>query len=305
MKVIDFFCGMGGASLGYKNSGHEVILAIDKWEDALETHLHNLKETPVLNRDINTLDLDKLPKADIYHLSPPCQSFSTSGKQEGFDSDNGNLFITALNILKYKRPNIFVIENVKGLLSHMKKNKNLFDGFEDYNITPMLINAKDCGVCQSRERVFIIGVKKNFGTFIIPNKIENNQTFEDVINGVKDNNYGFPNHSKALIDKIKHIPQGGCVLDIPESIRPKSFKNSYSRLYANKIPPTITRNYNCPSSANCIHPYENRGLSDAEALYIQGFPNNWEVKGKTKNLQIGNSVPPKMIEWLMGGIQKN
>lgn len=294
---------MGGASLGYKNSGHEVILAIDKWEDALETHLHNLKETPVLNCDINTLDLDKLPEADIYHLSPPCQSFSTSGKQEGFDSDNGNLFITALNILKYKRPNIFVIENVKGLLSHMKKNKTLFDDFEDYNITPMLINAKDCGVCQSRERVFIVGVKKNFGLFVRPNIIENNQTFEDVINGVKDNNYGFPNHSEALINKIKYIPQGGCVLDIPETIRPKSFKNSYSRLYADRIPPTITRNYNCPSSANCIHPYEDRGLSDAEALYIQGFPNNWEVKGKTKNLQIGNSVPPKMIEWIMSGIK--
>ena len=92
-------------------------------------------------------------------------------------------------------------------------------------------------------------------------------------------------------------------MDIPEEIRPKSFKNSYSRLRADKIPPTITRNYNCPSSANCIHPYENRGLSDAEALFIQGFPDWWEVKGKTKNLQIGNSVPPKMIEWIVSGIK--
>ena len=49
--------------------------------------------------------------------------------------------------------------------------------------------------------------------------------------------------------------------------------------------------------------YENRGLSDAEALFIQGFPDWWEVKGKTKNLQIGNSVPPKMIEWIMSGIK--
>ena len=75
MKVIDFFCGMGGASLGYKNSGNEVILAIDKWEDALQTHSHNIKDTPVINCDINELNLDSLPEADIYHLSPPCQSF--------------------------------------------------------------------------------------------------------------------------------------------------------------------------------------------------------------------------------------
>ena len=304
MKVIDFFCGMGGASLGYKNSGNEVILAIDKWEDALQTHSHNIKDTPVINCDINELDLESLPEADIYHLSPPCQSFSTSGKQNGFDSDNGNLFLTAVHILKVKRPNIFIIENVKGLLNHLKKEyKNIFDGLEEYNITPILLNAKDCGVCQSRERVFIIGVKKDFGEFIIPNKIENNQTFENVIQAVKNNNYGFPNHSDGLIEKIKYIPQGGNVMDIPEEIRPKSFKNSYSRLIADKIPPTITRNYNCPSSANCIHPYENRGLSDAEALFIQGFPNWWEVKGKTKNLQIGNSVPPKMIEWIMSGIK--
>ena len=302
MKVIDFFCGMGGASLGYINSGHQVVLAIDKWQDALETHSYNLKGIPVLNDNINTLNLDSLPEADIYHLSPPCQSFSTSGKQEGFNSDNGNLFITALNILKRKRPNIFVIENVKGLLSHLKKQKTLFDDFEDYNITPMLINAKDCGVCQSRERVFIVGIKKDFGTFTVPSKVPNNQTFLNVIKAVENNNYGLPSHSYSLLNKIKHIPQGGCILDIPTDLRPKGFKNSYGRLYADKIPPTITRNYNCPSSANCIHPYENRGLSDAEALYIQGFPSDWIVKGKTKNLQIGNAVPPQMIEWIMQGI---
>jgi DNA (cytosine-5)-methyltransferase 1 len=209
----------------------------------------------------------------------------------------------AIDILRQKRPNIFVIENVKGLLSHLNQHTDLFADFKEYSITPILLNSKDCGVCQSRERVFIIGIKKSFGTFTLPEKVENNQTFNDVINAVKGNNYGIPKHSDSLVNKLKYIPQGGCVLDIPEDIRPRSFKNSYSRLCADKIPPTITRNYNCPSSANCIHPFENRGLSDAEALYIQGFPCGWQVQGKTKNLQIGNAVPPKMIEWVMKGIK--
>lgn len=297
---------MGGASLGYVNSGNEVILAIDKWEDALLTHKYNLPDTKIINCDISQLNLDELPYADLYHLSPPCQSFSTSGKQKGFNSENGNLFLLALDILNKKKPNIFIIENVKGLLNHLKKQKieNYEKIKEYYNITSILVNAKNCGVCQSRERVFIIGIRKGYGEFNTPQIIENNMTFQNVIDNVK-NNYGFPNHSKKLINKLKYIPQGGCVLDIPKDIRPKSFKNSYSRLRLNQIPPTITRNYNCPSSANCIHPLENRGLSDAEALYIQGFPDNWKVLGKTKNLQIGNAVPPKMIEWIMSGIKIN
>ena len=280
-------------------------MAIDKWDDALQTHIHNIPETKTINCDISQLDLDKLPYADIYHLSPPCQSFSTSGKQKGFNSDNGNLFLLSLHILNEKKPNIFIIENVKGLLNHLNKQKieSLESLREYYHITPILLNAKDCGVCQSRERVFIIGVKKDFGEFQKPTLLGNNMTFQNVIDHVKNNNYGFPHHSKKLIEKLKYVPQGGCVLDIPEEIRPKSFKNSYSRLRLNQIPPTITRNYNCPSSANCIHPLEDRGLSDAEALYIQGFPDNWEVQGKTKNLQIGNAVPPKMIEWIMSGIK--
>lgn len=68
--MIDFFCGMGGASLGYVNSGNEVILAIDKWEDTLLTHKYNLPDTKIINCDISQLNLDELPYADLYHLSP-------------------------------------------------------------------------------------------------------------------------------------------------------------------------------------------------------------------------------------------
>lgn len=78
----------------------------------------------------------------------------------------------------------------------------------------------------------------------MPDKVKNNQTFQDVINAVEGNNYGLPEHSQSLIDKIAHIKQGGNVLDIPKEIRPVAFKNSYSRLYLDKLPPTITRNFN-------------------------------------------------------------
>jgi len=117
----------------------------------------------------------------------------------------------------------------------------------------------------------------------------------DIIGNIK-NNKGIPTHGKELVKKLKYIPNGGSVKDIPEEIRPKSFPNSYKRLSWNEVPPTITRNYRVPSSANCIHPTENRGLSDSEALLIQGFDESWEMQGNEINLQIGNSVPPKIFE---------
>ena len=296
---------MGGASLGYKLAGHEVILAIDKWRDTLKTHKYNLPDVEILECDLSKDFNMGIPYADIFHLSPPCQSFSTSGKQQGFNSQNGNLFINALDIIATYLPKIFVIENVKGLLSHLKKHKieQLEELRENYNIVSILINAKDCGVCQSRERVFIIGMRNGVGEFVLPEPIKNNQTFQNVIDAVYDCNYGFPKHSQQLIEKLTYIPQGGNVLNIPKEIRPKAFKNSYSRLRLNQIPPTITRNYNCPSSANCIHPLENRGLSEAEALFIQGFPSEWRVQGKNRNIQIGNAVPPQMIRWIMSGVK--
>jgi len=91
------------------------------------------------------------------------------------------------------------------------------------------------------------------------------------------------------------IPEGGSVNDLPARLRPKNtFSNTYARLLPNRPSPTITRNFGTPSSSRCVHPYQNRALSTREGARLQGFPDDYIFVGSktSKNLQIGNAVPP-------------
>lgn len=95
------------------------------------------------------------------------------------------------------------------------------------------------------------------------------------------------------------IPSGGSVYDLPEELRPKSFfGNTYARLLPNVPAPTMTRNFGTPSSSRCVHPFQNRALSTREGARIQGFPDGYKFYGSktSKNLQIGNAVPPLLGE---------
>jgi len=108
-------------------------------------------------------------------------------------------------------------------------------------------------------------------------------------------------HKPYFLEMLSYIPQGKSALDpevqnsMPEHLRPKSgFKNSYQRIVGNAPSPTITRNFTTPSSANCIHPHQDRALSLREGARCQSFPDNFHFLGNTEEirLQIGNAVPP-------------
>ena len=95
------------------------------------------------------------------------------------------------------------------------------------------------------------------------------------------------------------IPPGGSVADLPERLRPRSyFANTYARLLPDRPAPTITRNFGTPSSSRCVHPFQNRALSTREGARLQGFPDAYHFVGgkQSKNLQIGNAVPPILGE---------
>jgi DNA (cytosine-5)-methyltransferase 1 len=114
-----------------------------------------------------------------------------------------------------------------------------------------------------------------------------------------------PNHGESLMSVIKLVPEGGSILDIPENKRPKSyFPNSYARLNWNKPSTTITRNFGTPSSARCIHPLVDRGLTTREGARLQSFDDDYLFVGSTVsiNLQIGNAVPPLLAKAIVGQV---
>lgn len=103
------------------------------------------------------------------------------------------------------------------------------------------------------------------------------------------------NYGAKMREILELVPPGGTVNDLPLRLRPKNyFGNTYARLLPDEPSPTITRNFGTPSSSRCIHPFQNRALSTREGARLQGFPDNYVFHGGkgSKNLQIGNAVPP-------------
>ncbi len=116
------------------------------------------------------------------------------------------------------------------------------------------------------------------------------------------------NYGDKMVEILSLIPQGGTVDNLPERLKPKSyFANTYARLWPNQPSPTITRNFGTPSSSRCIHPYQNRALSTREGARLQGFNDSYKFYGSkiSKNLQIGNSVPPIFGEIIAKQIVKS
>jgi DNA (cytosine-5)-methyltransferase 1 len=116
------------------------------------------------------------------------------------------------------------------------------------------------------------------------------------------------NYGEKMQQILELIPAGGTVKDLPEHLRPQSyFANTYARLFPDRPATTITRNFGTPSSSRCVHPYQNRALSTREGARLQGFPDDYQFYGSkiSKNLQIGNAVPPIFGEVVAKEIIKN
>ncbi len=117
-----------------------------------------------------------------------------------------------------------------------------------------------------------------------------------------------PKHGPKLLEVIKHVPVGGCVLDVPKHLRPRGyFNNTYARLWWDKPSTTITRNFGTPSSSRCIHPLLDRGLTTREGARLQSFDDDFQFTGSnsSKNLQIGNAVPPLLAAALGRAVKES
>ena len=160
MKFYDLFCGIGGFRIGMEKNGHECVGSCEIDEQARQVYTKNFGCEPE-QRDATKLNPKELPDFDCLCAGFPCQSFSIAGKHGGFEDTRGTLFFEIIRIARERKPSILFLENVKGLLSHNKGQtfETILKALDElgYWYEWQVINSKNFGVPQDRERVYIIG----------------------------------------------------------------------------------------------------------------------------------------------------
>ncbi len=179
LKMIDLFCGAGGLSLGFSQEGFVAVLANDIEECCVDTYAHNHPEIPrsrIVKGDINDMikNLDSYlgsEEVSIIVGGPPCQGFSMANRQRLIDDPRNHLYRSYVEVVKKVRPPFFVMENVKGMLSVANQ---VIEDFESigYSVSARILNAKDFGVPQNRERLIYIGNRVG---------IDNDMIFEEIV----------------------------------------------------------------------------------------------------------------------------
>lgn len=298
LKVLDLFCGAGGLSEGFKRAGFEIVLGIDSDKDALETFKLNHPKSEVICEDVSTITKKEIEeiigavKIDIVIGGPPCQGFSMAGRRDPGDSRN-ILIEQYLNLVSEINPRLFVIENVKGLLSMKTKNgesviDNIINLAEEkgYFITIYPLNAADYGVPQKRNRVFLVGSKKK--DFKIVPKEQKRISVKKILLE-KDEVPKTYFYSKKLIMGFKRREK-----------RNKKLKRGFGWRFLDLNEPsyTISARY-YKDGCDALVKYsedEIRKLTPEECASIQSFPKNYKfASGKIKTYkQIGNAVPPRL-----------
>lgn len=271
-------------------------------------------------------------RIDIIVGGPPCQSYSTLGKRQmDARAHLFEEYCRILNIIKPKVfifENVSGLLSMQnGQLIETIKYKFASLG---YNLKIQLLDAANYGVPQHRERVILVGVLGE-NTFEYPKITHGDKdgllpfsTVEDAFSdlpilksGEESKYYATepqnklqefyrknslyieeneaPKNGDHLIKIMEALPDGGSKEDLPEDIRPKSgYGNTYAKMWWKKPAPTVTRNFGTPSSSRCIHPRDSRAMTTREGARLQTFPDDYKFYGSrsTKNLEIGNAVPP-------------
>ena len=294
--AVSLFCGAGGLDIGFEQAGFKTIWANDFDKDACKTH-QNWSRAKVVCGDIAKVDVTEIPDSDIILGGFPCQGFSLSGPRKIDDSRNV-LYKHYVRIVKAKQPKIFVGENVKGLLT--MANGDIFEAIKEelsqcgYNVFSQLVNARYFGVPQDRERVIIVGIRKDLGIndFSIPVPKNKRMTMREALAGMPE-------------------PSPDDICNAPYSSRFMSRNRKRGWDDVSYTIPAMAKQVTLhPSSPDMeklgtdLWRFGNDGLtrrfSWQEAAVIQTFPRDLKFEGDlvSKYKQIGNAVPVKLAEYV-------
>lgn len=306
-KVLSLFSGCGGMDLGFVKEGYEIVWANDFEHWACETYKKNFGEH-IVEGDIADIDFSKTPGCDVVTGGFPCQDFSMIWKRGGIETNRGNLYKHFVRAVATKVPKVFIAENVKGLLTANKGKaiKQIVKDFQKidgagYRIYINLFNFAEYGVPQLRERVLIVGIRKDLPYEFKKPKVTNNAsnyvTAGQALKGVEKVPYN--NEHLNIQERTKKIisliPEGGNFASIPKDSPyyvNGMISHVYRRLDRNKPSTTIIAGGGGGTWG--YHYEEPRPLTNRERARLFGFPDDFIFEGNTAQVrrQIGNAVPP-------------
>jgi len=328
--AVSLFSGCGGMDLGAEMSDRaRVVWAIDNEHWAVETYRRNLGDH-ITEGDITETPVPRVP-CDILLAGPPCQDYSTLWNHDGLITARGNLFRQVARFLDSLRPAAFVLENVPGLLSankgmawtlvrHALKAPSSFAelgsparrrGGVHYDISAQVVDMADLGVPQHRERLMVMGIRRDLGVRppVIPTPFQGApSTVHDAldVNPIPDD---APNHEKGqdsadVVERMKLIPPG-CNYEVIPNGHPLAVKGLISHVYRRLDPdrPSYTIIAGGGGGTHGYHHVEPRRLTNREKARLQGFPDDFvfeygegarDYRSAYPRVrrQVGNAVPP-------------
>ena len=323
MKVVSLFSGCGGLDLGFEKAGFEVI-----WANELDSTIHktyrlNHPKTELNTSDIRNLSVDDVPDCDGIIGGPPCQSWSLGGRSLGIEDERGKLVYDYIRIVKGKKPNFFIMENVPGMVAsrHLKTFNVFLDLFRNAGYTTKyeLINAADFKIPQDRLRVIIVGIRNDLNVeYLFPTKLDSKPVkLSEAIRDLKET--PIPYYHEQVCLKKASIPNhdyyiGPFDRKFMARNRVRGWEELSFTIQAQAKneplhPQAPKMVYISPDERTFVKGKESlyRRLSVRECARIQTFPDSFKFvyeKVVDGYKMVGNAVPPRLAYHLALSINK-
>jgi DNA (cytosine-5)-methyltransferase 1 len=321
LKFIDLFAGIGGFRIAFESMGYECVYSCEINPNCQDVYFNNFGEKP--ESDITQIDINSIPDFDVLTAGFPCQPFSICGKRRGFEDTRGTLFFQVCEIIAAKQPPVIVLENVKYLM-HQDKGRTLeviLYSLQDlgYKVNYQLLNSKDFGVPQNRERIIIIATKTRKFNFKNLRKFSPVPRLKEFLCQTGEFEYLEPD-SYTLIDEPKQQQSGLIFVGYrnnksiwKKGVRPNTHHLSRVHHQPNRIYSVEGVHPTIPSQETSGRffiylPEEKvvRKLTIKECYRIMGFPDDFKIHSILGECykQVGNSVCIPMVAEIAHQLRK-
>lgn len=286
MRVLSLFSGIGGLDLGFQRAGFEIIWANDFDKYAVKTYTCNFSH-PIVQGDINSINLNDLPDFEVLIGGFPCQPFSMMGAELGFEDTRGTLFFRIAEIIKHKtekgcKPKAVVLENVRTLKTHNKGKtfstiKRVLQQL-GYEVFDAILNTVDYGIPQKRNRTYIVAFSNRDARFEFPRKKVLKLTLQDLLEPKVDEKYYL---SEKILPTILSDGTGGY-----------KAKSEIDLTIARPLCATMAKMHRACQDNYVTQDGRVRRLTPRECARLQGFPDEFviPVSDSQAYKQFGNAV---------------